>query len=78
VDDVQSERVEQDREIAKSLGVIEVKVYRGIDQGTHAATARAAKNDQKSFELAEKSLKGKAISHGTSYALVLYFKCVPR
>ncbi|CAJ2511373.1 Uu.00g069980.m01.CDS01 [Anthostomella pinea] len=66
VDEAQKERVASDLKIAKDLGVIEVRFSRIIEFGPsqHYST-----NDPKSggFELTEKSLKGKAISHGTSY-----------
>ncbi|ORY60031.1 uncharacterized protein BCR38DRAFT_375017 [Pseudomassariella vexata] len=64
VDDSKRERVEKDREIAKNLGVIEVKVRRGTDYGLIELRQNTIKN--KKFEIAEKALKGKAISHGTA------------
>ncbi|KAI1330580.1 hypothetical protein F5Y16DRAFT_362198 [Xylariaceae sp. FL0255] len=66
VDDAQKERVDNDMKIAKDLGVIEIKFDRAIEYGA-ALSGRGAENGPASFELAEKSLKGKAVSHGTSY-----------
>ncbi|KAI0136861.1 hypothetical protein BJ170DRAFT_589823 [Xylariales sp. AK1849] len=64
VDDAKKERVEKDMEVAKNLGVIEVKVMRGTEHGDEAPMNSKVKN--KNLELSEKSLKGKAISHGTT------------
>jgi hypothetical protein len=62
---------------AKSLGLIVVKVHRGIDYGGGLSWTTAAANPT-DFELAEKSLKGKAISHGTSYGRFFLAVQVPR
>ncbi|KAI1337680.1 hypothetical protein F5Y15DRAFT_150910 [Xylariaceae sp. FL0016] len=66
IDEAQKDRVEKDMKVAKGLGVIEVRITRAIEYGP---TFHHNMPDPKSgkFELAEKSLKGKAISHGTSY-----------
>lgn len=53
--------------VAENLGTIVVKVYRSFNEG-----ACVPKHDDfevagvAGYELTEKSLKGKAISHGTS------------
>lgn len=60
------ERIEKDQQVAKNLGLIEVKVERGIyvmeDYNHYDGYAQLGGS---SFELAERSLKGKSISHGT-------------
>ncbi|KAI1179570.1 hypothetical protein F4777DRAFT_436034 [Nemania sp. FL0916] len=66
VDDTRKERVETDIKAAKGLGTIEVQFTRAIDRG-QTYNDNPHKIRPKAFELAEKSLKGKAISHGTSY-----------
>ncbi|KAI0556073.1 hypothetical protein F4679DRAFT_520951 [Xylaria curta] len=65
VDDTQKERVERDLKLAKDLGIIEVKFYRMIQYGP--VTCCGAKTKSGALELAEKSIKGGGISHGTSY-----------
>ncbi|TGJ87076.1 hypothetical protein E0Z10_g1697 [Xylaria hypoxylon] len=68
IDDAQKERVESDLKVAKTLGTIEIKFMRAIEYGPgtsrHNHSAKSG-----TFELAEKSLKGKAVSHGTSYGV---------
>ncbi|KAI8634043.1 hypothetical protein F5Y19DRAFT_461548 [Xylariaceae sp. FL1651] len=68
VDEAQKERVQDDLKTAKNLGTIEVTFTRAIEHGPSSRPYRD-NSDAKSgdFELAEKSLKGKAVSHGTSY-----------
>ncbi|KAK7921229.1 hypothetical protein PG985_009251 [Apiospora marii] len=65
VDEAQHERVKHDLKIATKLGVIEVRVLRGIIGGEIASRPGNIKNNK--FELSEKSLKGKAVSHGTNF-----------
>ncbi|KAI1740581.1 hypothetical protein F4680DRAFT_447905 [Xylaria scruposa] len=67
VDDIQKERVERDMKIAKSLGTIEAKFYRTIEEGPTTTTPIAADPNSGTLELAEKSIKGEGISHGTSH-----------
>jgi len=55
--------VKADLKVASKLGVIEVRVMRGIVGGEILARPGNIKNNK--FELSEKSLKGKAVSHGT-------------
>ncbi|KAI1753762.1 hypothetical protein F4782DRAFT_495568 [Xylaria castorea] len=66
VDDTQKERVERDLKVAKKLGTIEVQFYRKIEYGPipYSGTSDAKLG---ALELAEKSIKGEGISHGTSY-----------
>ncbi|KAI1111409.1 hypothetical protein F5Y14DRAFT_425460 [Nemania sp. NC0429] len=66
IDDARKERVQSDLEVAKDLGTIEVIFRRAIEcgRGDHRRHGDTA---PETFELAEKSLKGKAVSHGTSY-----------
>ncbi|KAI0401204.1 hypothetical protein F4802DRAFT_440587 [Xylaria palmicola] len=66
IDDARKERVESDLKVAKDLGTIEVQFFREIEYGPSSHTP-ADNCESATFELAEKSLKGKAISHGTSY-----------
>lgn len=63
VDEAQHERVKADMKVANKLGVIEVKVMRGIVGAEVVPRPSNIKNNK--FELSEKSLKGKAVSHGT-------------
>ncbi|KAI1496181.1 hypothetical protein F5X99DRAFT_401202 [Biscogniauxia marginata] len=70
VDEARKERVAEDIKIAKNLGVIEVKLLRVTEHGPTGYSQRASGINPGTgkFELTEKSLKGKAISHGTSYS----------
>ncbi|KAF2963207.1 hypothetical protein GQX73_g10371 [Xylaria multiplex] len=68
IDDAQKDRVENDLKVAKSLGTIEVKFTRAIEYGPSTSN-RIHNTREGAFELAEKSLKGKAVSHGTSYGV---------
>ncbi|KAI1469458.1 uncharacterized protein F4812DRAFT_470407 [Daldinia caldariorum] len=69
VDDSNKSRVEKDVKIARHLGLIQVKVFRCIPLGTYRKpTPRSDFQQSDKLELAEKSLKGKAISHGTSFS----------
>ncbi|OTB13772.1 hypothetical protein K445DRAFT_158486 [Daldinia sp. EC12] len=77
VDDSKKERIEDDIKIARHLGLIEVRIFRCIHLhlGRQPPTLRRPTLKQgDKLELAEKSLKGKAISHGTSLSSR---KCVP-
>ncbi|KAI8962419.1 hypothetical protein F5Y11DRAFT_322987 [Daldinia sp. FL1419] len=67
VDDAKRNRIEEDIETAKDLGLIQVCVYRCLYLGYTTVRAHVPITSNK-FELAEKSLKGKAISHGTSFS----------
>lgn len=69
VDDAQKERIESDLKVAKTLGTIEVRFSRVIEEGI-GSVRHADALVPRSFELAEKSLKGKAVSHGTSYGAI--------
>ncbi|GKT49992.1 uncharacterized protein ColSpa_10173 [Colletotrichum spaethianum] len=68
IDDAENERVEVDTKKAKSLGVIEVFIYPMVITGPMTYNTPGnhygAQND--GFEIAEKALKGRAVSHGTS------------
>ncbi|KAI1389058.1 uncharacterized protein F4822DRAFT_404832 [Hypoxylon trugodes] len=70
VDDATKERVKKDQKISNKLGLIVVEIRREIKLGR--SKHRPNRNLQTvtptatSFELAEKSLKGRAISHGTT------------
>ncbi|KAI0388743.1 hypothetical protein F5Y17DRAFT_181178 [Xylariaceae sp. FL0594] len=68
IDDAPKERLENDIKMAKGLGTIEVKFSRGLEYGPGFAVNRQDyRVNLAGFELAEKSLKGKAVSHGTLY-----------
>ncbi|KAI0013893.1 hypothetical protein F4779DRAFT_561793 [Xylariaceae sp. FL0662B] len=67
VDSTRKERVVKDMKVARYLGLIEVQVRREITGGSIPPTQGAdLQSRTNKFELAEKSLKGKAISHGTT------------
>ncbi|KAI1438988.1 hypothetical protein GGR50DRAFT_690756 [Xylaria sp. CBS 124048] len=66
IDDAHKDRVEHDLKLAKGLGTIEVTFKREIQVGTGFSSGVVVKR-AKHLELAEKSLKGKAVSHGTSF-----------
>ncbi|KAI1767066.1 hypothetical protein GGR53DRAFT_483821 [Hypoxylon sp. FL1150] len=68
VDDATEDRIEKDREASKKLGLIEVEVSRCIMVRPTNTGGTFPQLNTTSFELAEKSLKGKAISHGTVYS----------
>lgn len=67
VDVAISERVEEDLQVSRNIGVIKVEVRRCIE-GRRVPYMPGHRRilPQDSFELAEKSLKGKAISHGAT------------
>ncbi|KAI1757403.1 hypothetical protein F4782DRAFT_478412 [Xylaria castorea] len=69
-DDGRKERVAQDREIAQHLGRISVVVGRSIKLGhkPRGTKRKRLANHSQKFELAEKSTKGRAISHGTAFS----------
>ncbi|RYP44182.1 hypothetical protein DL768_009330 [Monosporascus sp. mg162] len=69
VDDTGPERVMEDSRVAKKLGLIEVEVHRSTHSGSREPGASSSVATPQSYVLAEKSLKGKAISHGVSYTL---------
>ncbi|KAI1428550.1 hypothetical protein F5Y12DRAFT_790008 [Xylaria sp. FL1777] len=67
IDKSHQERLEQDLEVAKRLGHIMVTVHRRImlcRTGVQPKTPLV----NKEFELVEKSMKGKFISHGTTFS----------
>lgn len=65
VEDTDQGRIERDHEVVKELATITVKISRVID-GSFNYSPNNQDTADTSFELAEKSLKGKAISHGTT------------
>lgn len=65
VDDTEAERLRKDKKVAERLGIVEVRILRGIKG--HLRSSSTMKLKTNNFELAEKSLKGKAVSHGTAY-----------
>ncbi|KAI1413596.1 hypothetical protein F5Y13DRAFT_160674 [Hypoxylon sp. FL1857] len=68
VDDSKKDRVEHDIKVAKDLGLIEIRVSRSIYLGRVPTYQRPSPRETKELELAEKSLKGRAMSHGMSYS----------
>ncbi|KAI1252145.1 hypothetical protein MGN70_006718 [Eutypa lata] len=63
-DDSKPERVKEDIKAAEHLGLIEISVYRTINNGSYVRKCPSIKPSK--LEFTEKSLKGKAISHATS------------
>lgn len=72
VDDANKQRIANDMETAKDLGLIRVVVKRVIiicNKIRGSTTSRdISERANRDFSLAEKALKGKAISHGTTLA----------
>ncbi|KZL79903.1 hypothetical protein CI238_02349 [Colletotrichum incanum] len=70
IDDAAKDRVEVDTQKAKALGVIEVFIYPMVITGPMRYTTTGQRPDAQNdgFEIAEKALKGRAVSHGTSFA----------
>ncbi|KAK1674395.1 hypothetical protein BDP55DRAFT_667542 [Colletotrichum godetiae] len=69
IDDATKERVQGDSEKAMSLGVIEVFVYSMVSTGASFYADSSSRDTRNSnFDIAEKALKGRAVSHGTSFA----------
>lgn len=64
VEESLKERVERDKALAENLGKIEVRFERGYAGGRTKAWHNVVKDT--GMVLAEKSLKGKGISHGTT------------
>ncbi|KAK7756490.1 hypothetical protein SLS62_001324 [Diatrype stigma] len=65
-DDSRHERVKEDVNAAKHLGLIEIKVLRATFKGYSTKLKYSKHTEPNTLEFAEKSLKGKAISHGVS------------
>jgi len=65
-DEASNDQVERDAKVARQLGMIQVKVFRTTG-GYQATTVRQKKYQLSSgdIQLSEKSLKGRAVSHGT-------------
>jgi hypothetical protein len=57
----------RDKDIAKKLGIIKVKVCYG-HLGDVSKQPIPSREPRDQICLAEKAMKGKALSHGTSYA----------
>ncbi|KAK5997977.1 hypothetical protein PT974_00345 [Cladobotryum mycophilum] len=66
VEDGDKTRVTRDAKIAKSLGIIEIKITAGINGGV-SQFVPVQRKDPRGFQLAEKSMKGMEISHGASF-----------
>lgn len=67
VDVADSKVIKKDMEAAASLGVIRVEAWRTLKDGV--AQAPSQTESQTKLTVAEKALKGRAVSHGTSYAI---------
>ncbi|KAK7948209.1 uncharacterized protein PG986_009095 [Apiospora aurea] len=65
IDDTSSWRVENEREQVRELGTIELRVIRVQELGD--STFKPITKTSGLVEVAEKSLKGRAISHGTQF-----------
>ncbi|KAI0480143.1 hypothetical protein GGR56DRAFT_624735 [Xylariaceae sp. FL0804] len=81
VDDSVKERIENDKKAAQNLGQIIIQVERVIEarplrrlEAREEEDARRPANPDEAFELAEKSLKGQAISHSSSWSVG---RCIP-
>lgn len=69
VDVADKTRIDTDMKVAQNLGLIRVSVYRVIFKGekrNYEHSSRRLKVETHGLCLAEKALKGKAISHGTT------------
>ncbi|KAM0286091.1 hypothetical protein ACHAQH_001099 [Verticillium albo-atrum] len=66
VDDTDAARIAKDLKTAKHLGLIQLRFFAGVDVGDASDRRFDSRASRTLSELAEKSLKGKAISHGTS------------
>lgn len=64
VDSATKEKIAEDAKIAKSLGEIRVDIH--LAKTTNLGDLRISVKQTGEFALAEKAMKGKAISHGTS------------
>jgi hypothetical protein len=71
VDDATKSRVEKDIARVKDLGTIKVVVGLAEYLGTRPQTA-GTRQQNESFEVSEKSLKGRAVSHGTEYVALAF------
>ncbi|KAI1494819.1 hypothetical protein F5X96DRAFT_615538 [Biscogniauxia mediterranea] len=70
VDDSNQDRVQRDKELAARLGIIEVRLRRVRVLGRLPVSSHHSRGcqPQAKHELSEKSLKGKAISHGVDFS----------
>ncbi|KAI1640149.1 hypothetical protein F4809DRAFT_591663 [Biscogniauxia mediterranea] len=70
VDDSKQDRVQRDKELAARLGIIEVRLRRVRVLGRLPVSSHHSPGcqPQAKHELSEKSLKGKAISHGVDFS----------
>ncbi|KAH8888303.1 hypothetical protein GQ53DRAFT_826446 [Thozetella sp. PMI_491] len=67
VDDTDKQRLEEDKRATKHLGTIQVNFFRTLEAGLPYDPTTSGPSGT-SLSVAEKALKGQAISHGTSYA----------
>jgi hypothetical protein len=66
-EDADNARIESEVQLAKHLGSIRVCFWRTLEAGI--STYKPIKQEEvTTFELAVKSLKGRAIAHGTGFA----------
>ncbi|KAM0325325.1 hypothetical protein ACHAQA_007310 [Verticillium albo-atrum] len=68
VDDADTLRIENDLRTARNIGLIQLRFCVGTNRGPLENYHWPQQAENHASELAEKSLKGKAISHGTSFA----------
>ncbi|TDZ58471.1 hypothetical protein CTRI78_v005370 [Colletotrichum trifolii] len=70
IDDANNQRVQQDIEASKSMGVILLLVYNVAirAEGRRDVYRPNQAAPKKPMEVSEKALKGRAVSHGTSYS----------
>ncbi|OTB13518.1 hypothetical protein K445DRAFT_304301 [Daldinia sp. EC12] len=66
IENATKERLDKDLKRAKILGFIEIEIQRETATGNYLADTHTHDPPSPSFELAEKALKGKSLSHGTT------------
>ena len=72
MDTTERAQVEKDAAAAKNLGLIQVRVKKGVRrENSSRAHSRRRESNGCATNLAEKALKGRAISHGTSLVSLL-------
>lgn len=66
-DKADASAAKRDKAKAAGLGSIRVEVWRAFVEGHSGPSRRARAPEKTEMSIAEKALKGRAISHGTSY-----------
>ncbi|EQL01318.1 hypothetical protein G6O67_002869 [Ophiocordyceps sinensis] len=68
IEDANKSRVMRDAQTANSLGTILAKVFIGYGEVPVKRTKRAKAHDTDAFQLAEKAMKGRELTHGTKFS----------